>query len=318
VEQAKSVVAAAETERVECAKHFKRADPMGETFKNWKIGDVEITRLVEVESLVVEGTALLPLATRDTVKQTKWLAPHFVTPEGELLFSFQCFLVRVGGHSIVVDTCIGNHKPHPEGRISELTTSFLRKFEAAGAPVDAIRTVLCTHLHFDHVGWNTRFNDGKWVPTFPNARYLFGRTEWDFAREHEPHEGSLNDHIAQSVTPIFEASQVDLVETDHRICDEISLEPTPGHTPGHVSVWIESKGEKAVITGDLMHHPIQCAHPRMASNFCYDGERANATRESFLERVGGTRTLVIGSHFAGPTAGRIVCDAPGWKLEMLA
>ena len=286
------------------------------TCQEWTVGGVRIRRVMEIPALDIPGTVLLPDATPEAVRTINWLVPDFATAAGNFLFSFQSFLVLVDGLRIIIDTCIGNHKANAVPPIHLLDTGFLDSLAEAGAPAATVDIVLCTHLHFDHVGWNTRLQDGKWVPTFPNARYLFGKDEWNHARLHEPHEGSLNDHIAQSVTPIFEAGLVDLIDTDHRIGKSIRLVHSPGHTPGHVSVWIESNSESAVISGDMFHHPIQCAHPNMGSNFCFDPNRANATRLAFLRQIANTDTLLIGSHFAGPTAGYVVGSRDSWKLDV--
>jgi glyoxylase-like metal-dependent hydrolase (beta-lactamase superfamily II) len=179
----------------------------------------------------------------------------------------------------------------------------------------SIDTVLCTHLHVDHVGWNTMKVDGKWVPTFPNARYLFGRIEhehWAGAstREDMPHV------LADSVTPILDAGLATLVEYDHTIGAEISLLPTVGHTPGHVSVMIESRGERGMITGDFMHHPCQIAHPEWDTTADTDKEQGIRTRRIMFERLAGIPVLVIGTHFAGATAGRIVRDGETYRLDV--
>jgi len=175
--------------------------------------------------------------------------------------------------------------------------------------------VVCTHLHVDHVGWNTMLVDGRWVPTFPNARYLMGRIEyahWTGQRERD----DMTAILADSVAPVWDAGLVDLVETDHRICDEVSLAPTPGHTPGHVSVRIASCGEEALITGDFMHHPCQIARPEWSSTADSDPDAARRTREAMLTGLAGTPTLVIGTHFAGRTAGRIVRDGDAFRLAV--
>jgi glyoxylase-like metal-dependent hydrolase (beta-lactamase superfamily II) len=153
----------------------------------------------------------------------------------------------------------------------------------------------------------------RWAPTFPKARYLFGRKEYEYwsAQTHGSEHAIQND----SVRPVLDAGLADLVETDHRITSEVYLEPTPGHTPGHVSVRISSKGAEAVITGDLMHHPVQCAEPRWASNFDVDAEAARATRRAFLERYRDGKTLVLGTHFAAPTAGRVVAAGAAFQFR---
>jgi len=164
----------------------------------------------------------------------------------------------------------------------------------------------------DHVGWNTMLKDGKWVPTFPNARYLIGRREWAHWKDEPdgPDRAVRND----SVRPIVYAGLADFVDTDHHVTPEVFLEPTPGHTPGHVSVRLRSRGEEAVITGDLMHHPVQCAHPEWASRADYDAEQARVTRQRFLETSARDGALVFGTHFAGPTAGRVVRDGAAFRF----
>jgi glyoxylase-like metal-dependent hydrolase (beta-lactamase superfamily II) len=277
----------------------------------WQIGDVRITRVQELEAPGLHW--LLPDAIPENLKTIPWLAPDFVDERGEALASVHALVVEAPGRRIVVDTCVGNDKERPIPPWNLRQGPFLKDLEAAGFAPESIDTVLCTHLHVDHVGWNTRLVEGRWLPTFPRARYLLGRTEW----AHWSADGdSLTQTIlADSVRPVFDADLVDLVDSDHRISDEVWLEPTPGHTPGHVSVRIASRGEQAVITGDLMHHPCQMARPDWCAIADSDPEQALATRRSFLERYADTPTLVIGTHFAGPTAGRIVRDADVYRLD---
>jgi glyoxylase-like metal-dependent hydrolase (beta-lactamase superfamily II) len=213
------------------------------------------------------------------------------------------------------DTCLGNDKENR--RIptwNKLQTSFLAELTAAGFAREAIDTVICTHLHVDHVGWNTMLVDGCWVPTFPKARYVMGRVEFAHWATRQDRE-DMAAVLADSVTPVREAGLVDLVETDHRICEEISLVPTLGHTPGHVSVRITSRGEEALITGDFMHHPCQIAHPEWSSTADSDPTEAQQTRERMLTGLSDTPILVIGTHFAGRTAGRVVRDGNAFRLE---
>ena len=194
-----------------------------------------------------------------------------------------------------------------------MQTSFLADLAAAGYPRETIDTVVCTHLHVDHVGWNTMLVDGRWAPTFPNARYLMGCVEyahWTSQSERQ----DMTAVLADSVAPVWDAGLVDLVETDHRICDEISLVPTAGHTPGHVSVRIGSCGEEALITGDFMHHPCQIARPEWASTADSNAVKARRTREQMLSALAGTPTLVIGTHFAGRSAGRVTRDGDAFRL----
>ena len=177
-----------------------------------------------------------------------------------------------------------------------------------------IDLVVLTHLHFDHVGWNTILKDGKWVPTFQNARYLMGESEWGFWKDEDDPYAPEAKH--DSILPIFEADLVDLVDTSHVVTDEVRLIPTPGHTPGHVSVVIESQGEQAIITGDLFHHPLQMAHPDWTDSADVNGKLAQETRAKFLDSYADTPTLILGTHFAAPTAGHIVRDGEVYRFEV--
>ncbi|MBO0735140.1 MAG: MBL fold metallo-hydrolase [Alphaproteobacteria bacterium] len=279
----------------------------------WRIGEVTVTKVIELE--VTGGSRfILPQATPETVLPIGWLQPDFADGRGRLKMSIHALLVETPRRRIIVDTCLGNDKENR--RIptwNRLQTSFLADLGTAGCQRETIDTVVCTHLHVDHVGWNTMLVDGSWVPTFPNARYLMGRTEFE-------HWGSQTDReeigavLRDSVGPVVHAGLVDLVETDHRICEEVGLVPTPGHTPGHVSVRIASQGEEALITGDFMHHPCQIAHPEWSSTADSDPARAQRTREQMLTRVSDTPILVIGTHFAGRTAGRVVPEGDAFRL----
>jgi glyoxylase-like metal-dependent hydrolase (beta-lactamase superfamily II) len=279
----------------------------------WKIGDVRVTRVVEIDS--IGGTRfILPQATREAVREIPWLAPHFADEDGRLKMSIHALVVETPARRIIVDTCIGNDKDREVPAWSRMQTRFLADLEEAGFAPDSIDTVLCTHLHVDHVGWNTKLMDGRWLPTFPKARYLIGKTEFDYWRD----EASPGDPriFADSVKPVWDAGLVDLVDTDHRICEEVSLMPTLGHTPGHVSVRIVSRGEEALITGDFIHHPCQMARPDWSSSFDFDPPMSARTRHDVFGRLAGTPTLVIGTHFAAPTAGRIVCDGDVYRFEV--
>ena len=279
----------------------------------WKIGDVTITRVVEMET-TSKATFVLKDGSPENIRSVPWLRPHFANPDGKVIMSVHAFVIESPGHRMVVDTCIGNDKRRAFPGWNMLQLPFLIDLEQAGFARDSIDRVLCTHLHVDHIGWNTMLLDGKWTPTFPRARYLIGRKEWEhWSKAIEPDTRELLD---DSVRPVFEAGLADLVESDARITDEIRLEPTPGHTPGHHSVRISSRGQEAVITGDLMHHPVQMAHPEWGSHFDSDFGEAIATRRAFLERYGDQPILVLGTHFATPSAGRIVRDGNAWRLEI--
>jgi len=280
----------------------------------WKIGDVSVTRIVEMEVPVKYHPkyAFLPKATPEALKTMPWLYPHFVSDDGALVLSIHALLVEAPGLRLVVDTCVGNDKPRGLTGNLPLSTPFLQHMADAGWNRESVDAVVCTHLHVDHVGWNTMKDGDKWVPTFPNARYLIGKTEY----EHWTKEGDNDQQtiLSDSVKPVFDAGLVQLVDMNHRVSPEVRLMPTTGHTPGHVSVVIESKGETAVITGDMVHHPCQFTHPDWPDNFDSDGTAAAVTRHAFVKDFADRPVLVIGTHFAAPTAGHIRKDGDTYKF----
>lgn len=288
----------------------------------WWFGEVEVLAILETDQAFSPDfmRTLLPDASRERVRGIDWLSPRWADASGDLRFWTQTFIVRSAGRVVLVDTCLGNDKERKNPAFHRLTTPFLERLSAAAVRPENVDIVVCTHLHFDHVGWNTRRDDeGNWVPTFPNARYLFSRREWE-------HWGARPGHayvVEDSIRPLFEAGQVDLVDAvdvgeasrgdnvgaaldRFPLTTEVSLVPTPGHSPGHCSVLIESRGERALITGDLIHHPCQVAHPEWASPADTDGAMALATRQRILSWARETGATLIGTHFAAPAAGRIV------------
>ena len=275
----------------------------------WQVGDIKITRVVELE--VTGGCRfILPEATREACLPLSWMHPHFMDDKGNLVMSVHALVVDTGETQIVVDTCIGNDKQRSIPAWSNLQTSFLHDLERAGYSPSAIDYVLCTHLHVDHVGWNTRLVDGEWVATFPNATYLVAKNEWEYWTN-EPEGGTFDEVYADSVKPIEPLLQRVDAYAESEIVPGISLKPTPGHTPGHVSVNIQSNGEHALITGDCIHHPCQMTRIEWCSSADSDAAQGLKTRESLLEDLVNTDTLVIGTHFATPTAGYIRAHAEG-------
>ncbi|WP_322514297.1 MBL fold metallo-hydrolase [Rhodopseudomonas palustris] len=276
----------------------------------WTIGKVKITKIVEIES--TGGTRfILPQATNEEIQKLAWLAPDFANAEGRLRMTVHALVVETPTRRIVVDTCIGNDK---QGRSvptwNGLDRPFLADMAAAGYPADSIDTVICTHLHVDHVGWNTRLVDGRWVPTFGNARYVFARDEYDYWKQHST-EGEHAAVFADSIKPVVDAGLVDLVASDAAVADEITLIPTPGHSPGHVSLHVRSDGKEALLSGDVAHHPCQMAHLDWASTVDFDPKQSTESRRALFSRFADTPTLVIGGHF-GP--GHITRDGDAFRL----
>ena len=278
------------------------------------IGRIRVTNVVEWYG-PTRPSWVLPEATRETVEAHRsWLAPHFLDERGRFLMSIHCFVLQAPGLTALVDTCVGNDKPRENPGWNQLRTDFLERLAAAGYPPESIDLVLCTHLHVDHVGWNTRLVNGRWAPTFPRARYVFARKEWEHWSAVQ--DGEYARVYADSVRPVVDAGRVDLVDGDHEISEEIRLEPTPGHTPGHVSVRLSSRGREAVITGDLMHHPIQCGEPTLRSGFDTDAEAARVTRRAFCARYADRDVTVLGTHFGAPTAGRLAAAGGAWQFRV--
>jgi len=284
---------------------------------SWTIGNATITSIVESETPTSPRFMYKDISKADILARAEaapWLRPNFVSDEGYLLQKIHCLVIDVGDNRIAVDTCVGNDKERSNELWHQQQGPFLDDMATAGYPPESITHVICTHLHVDHVGWNTRLVDGEWVPTFPNARYLFVDGEYEHWKTTESlFEGE--DVFGDSVAPISDAGQADLVPTDHRVCDEVVFQPTPGHTPGHVSVVIESGGEKAIITGDMSHNPIQIADPELSSMFDTDPDAARATRKAVFPGWADGETLIIGTHFGSPTAGRMHPDGDGYRLE---
>ena len=282
---------------------------------SWKVGKVTVTRVVEMQLPVPAGAAMfMPQATPAELRKSAWLYLNFVSEDEMLQLSIHALLVQAPGLRLVVDTCVGNDRPRSITGGRPLSTNFLQDMEEVGWTRDSVDAVVCTHLHVDHVGWNTMLVDGKWVPTFPNARYLIGKREFEHWNAEQGEE--TQQILSDSVRPILDAGLAELVELDHRISPEIRLVPSTGHTPGHVSVMIESEGESAVITGDMSHHPCQLAHPDWSPMFDSDREASAATRARLFAEWADQPILVIGTHYATPTAGHIRRDGAAFRLEV--
>lgn len=278
----------------------------------WQIGEVKITRVIEIET-PTRGDFLFPEASKENIRrEADWLFPTFTDETGKLKMSIHALVIESDGKRIIVDTCIGNDKPRSNPMWNKLKLPFLEDLKHAGYTRESIDRIVCTHLHVDHVGWNTMLKDGKWVPTFPNARYIIGGIEWDFWSKYD--DADTRDLVDDSVRPVVAGGMTELVDSTYRITNEVWLEPTPGHTPGHHSVRISSKGKEAVITGDMMHHPVQCAHPDWDDKFDSDAAQAKKTRRTFCERYADKDVLVFGTHFATPSCGKIVSKGGSFRF----
>jgi len=297
---------------------------MTKEVNRWRVGDVQITRIIEFESGGFPPGFMFDGLTEEQVKLIDWLHPHYADPDGTIRYSVHSYVIESQGRRIIVDTCVGNDKPRGYEGWNHLHLPFLESLADAGFPAETIDIVLCTHLHMDHIGWNTRWDGEKWIPTFPNARYLFGRAEWahwsqkDFSIGDMPsfiaELASLDAAIQDSVSPIVNAGLHEFIETNHQLTDEVSLFATPGHSPGHVSVAITSNGKKATITGDAILNPIQLADPEIGSNFDFDKALAKKTRQHFIHDHSDQDILVLGTHFTTPSGGYITTDGDTWRF----
>ncbi|MFI1363746.1 MBL fold metallo-hydrolase [Streptomyces griseochromogenes] len=283
---------------------------------SWTVGDVTVHRVDEVPLPPATGAWLLPDATAEVVTGEDWLHPDFADREGVLRIDSHSFAFVVDGLRVLVDTGIGNGKERANPAWHNLRTDFLERLTAGGFAPESVDLVILTHLHADHVGWNTREVNGAWVPTFPGARYLTSRTEREFWAGYDMEE-ARRQMFRDSVIPVEQAGLLDLVDVPDggvEIAPGLRLTPTPGHTPGHVAVELTSRGETALITGDCIHHPVQLAHPAIGACVDIDPRQSEASRRKLLGSAADTDTLVLGTHFAPPTAGRVITRGDAYRL----
>jgi glyoxylase-like metal-dependent hydrolase (beta-lactamase superfamily II) len=270
---------------------------------------VRIDRVVESELPLLDPLQIYPDATPEAIDaQLDWLAPRFYDPRTKLLIvPIQGFVVRAGGKTIVVDTGVGDCKNRHRPEFNDQRRDWIGRVGSLGVTPESVDYVICTHFHVDHVGWNTRLEDGRWIPTFPNARYLFTQEEWDYWKSAEGFRalGRTGDYLADSVTPIVEAGLADFVPMDHQVLAEVRLLPAAGHTPGFVCVDVRADGKRTVLAGDLLHSPLQCVYPDWSTRFCADPVSSARTRIALLSEWARDRTVVIPTHFASPSAGHV-------------
>ena len=283
---------------------------------SFSVGDMTIHRIVEDEGAFRSALDMFVGLTPERLAENRgWMQPTALDAQDMVLLCFQSYVVRTPHHTILVDTCVGNDKQRPARPSWHMRTddSFMRGLASHGLGVNDIDVVMCTHLHVDHVGWNTRLENGRWTPTFPKARYIFGRQEYDhWAAQHAK---AAVAPFEDSVLPIIEEKRADIVGDDFQIGDHVRLLPTPGHTPGHFAVCFGRARDEAVMSGDLMHSPLQARYPELSAAFDTDKAQAAVTRRAFLERYCDTDTLCCTAHFPAPSAGHIRRWGDGFKCE---
>jgi len=276
-------------------------------------GDLTIHRIVEMHGPLIGIRQMLPDLTEEALAQHRaWLAPHALSADDRAILTIQSYVVRTPHHTILIDSCVGNDKeiPHIAHWHKRQAPDYELALNAAGLRFADIDYVFCTHLHSDHVGWNTRLVDGKWAPTFPNARYVFSAAEVAFWQGE--HARARVPVFQESVLPVFEAGRADLVADDAVIGDHVRLLPTPGHTPHHVAVLLGKGRDDAAFSGDLLHSPLQWRAPEMSSVFDRDPAAAAVSRRGFLERYADTGTVCCFAHTPAPSAGLIKRSGEGF------
>jgi glyoxylase-like metal-dependent hydrolase (beta-lactamase superfamily II) len=284
----------------------------------FNVGRASITRVEEVYGPTYPATQIFPdLSEKILAEHAHWIAPdHYEASTGLIKLSVHSWLLQIGGQKILIDACCGNQKDKPGRPFWHMMNEpYLERLAAAGARPDEIDLVMCTHLHHDHVGWNTQLRDGRWVPTFPNARYVFSKPDFEYYRklDADPKEGPAElGTFRECVLPIVEAGRADLVSGPHRLNDHFEIMPAPGHSAGHVVFWLESRGERAAFIGDVWHHLLQVYYPHWNFPKNSDAEQARTSRRMVLEHCAATGALVLPAHVGAPFAGHIDATKQGF------
>jgi glyoxylase-like metal-dependent hydrolase (beta-lactamase superfamily II) len=283
------------------------------------VGDMTVHRVIESEGPLFNALTFFPTLTRDVLDENlSWLQPEFLHPASEeLMLCIQSYIVRTPHHTILIDSCVGNHKERANYPFWNQMTSdrYEKNLAATGLTFADIDFVMCTHLHVDHVGWNTKLENGRWVPTFPKAKYVFADRELAFWTEKERTDPGKQPAIVDSVLPIVAAGRDEIVRSDHQLTDSVKLIPTPGHTIDHYSVHIGKPGADAVIAGDMIHSPLQARYPELGMRADYDSPQAGVSRRTLFSRLCDTATLLCPAHFPSPSIGRLTRWDEGFRYN---
>lgn len=249
-----------------------------------------------------------------------WLAPRYYIPERDaLVFSMHAWVVRTGRHTVLIDTCIGNDKERmPRAHWHQMKSPFLDRLRAVGVAPEDVDYVMCTHLHADHVGWNTVLRDGRWVPTFPKARYLFARVEYEHWRDNPDPSPIRRNAFHDSVLPVVEAGRAQMIEDGHEVDGGFTVQLAPGHTPGNAAIRLASNGKEALFVGDSVHHPMQVYRVDWSTHVCTDPAAAAASRRRLLDRCAERGSLLLPAHFPAPHGAHVRGTGGGFELSWLA
>jgi glyoxylase-like metal-dependent hydrolase (beta-lactamase superfamily II) len=283
-----------------------------------KLRDITIHPVVEQQGPFFDAMEFFPTLTKELLDENRsWLEPTFIEPASQrLVLCVQGFLVKTPHHTILIDSCVGNDKPRPARPFWNMLKSerFETELAGAGVSVNDVDYVMCTHLHVDHVGWNTRLENGRWVPTFPKAKYVMADRELAYWTQKEKDDPSGAPWITDSVLPIVAAKRAHVVTSDFALNEAVQFIPTPGHTIDHFSVLVGRSGEDALITGDMIHSPIQGRYPELGMRADYDSRQAGETRRKVFDRFCDAATIMCVAHFPSPSAGRVRRWGDGYKF----
>jgi len=287
------------------------------------IGDARVTGVIEYSGPTHDPAFLYPAvdkAERDAVLQANasWLAPnHYVPHMDRLIVTIQLWVVQAGGNTIVIDTGVGNRKPRAAERMDRLNTLVMPWLESIGAGPQQVTHVVMTHLHTDHVGWNTVEKDGRWAPTFPKARYLFPKDEFDYWKglydkgDKDVNQGSF----ADSVLPVLDAGLGDFMDGTAEVAGCLAPEPVPGHAPGMLSFRLRSRGEEGLFCADILHNAIQIVRPDWNDRYCLWPDKALESRAAGLKRACERGALLMPMHLGAPYCGYVRRQGDGYRFE---
>ncbi|MFE2061594.1 MBL fold metallo-hydrolase [Streptomyces sp. NPDC059467] len=292
-----------------------------ESVQSIVLGDVEVIRVVEWHQPFVPASGMFPDVAAEVWKDNEdWLAPDHWEPESDrAVVALQTWVLRSAGRTVLVDTGVGNGRERPGmPPFHRRQGDFLGRLARAGVRPQDVDVVVNTHLHADHVGWNTVDADGEWAPTFPNAQYLVpAADDFHYGPDNAYANGEREDDrliYEDSIAPVHRAGQTVLWDGFHRIDEHLTLEPAPGHTPGSSVLRLASGSDRAVFVGDLLHSPVQILQPCCNSSACLDPEQAVASRRRILGRAADERELLVPAHFGGAGALEVRRDGDGFAL----